>query len=105
MGTDALAQVPNTDHTGVIAADEFTLVWMNNNIIDCRSVNVIALQATSPCIPNLHGAVLRASDHPFSFTVKCDAGDVIRVTFKSNHGIGISRFDIEQFDIVVTGSR
>jgi hypothetical protein len=89
----------------VVAADEFSLIWVNDNIIDRCSVNVVALQATSPCIPNLDSSVLGARDHPFSFAVKCDAGDVIGVTFEGNHRIGISRFNIKQFDIIVTGSR
>jgi hypothetical protein len=89
----------------VVTADELTLVGMNDNVIDSRFVHVIALQATSPGIPNLHGSVLGAGDHPFAFAVKCDAGDVIRVTFKGNHRVGIGRFDIKKFYIVMTGRR
>lgn len=89
MGTDALAQVPDTDHTGVVTTDELALVRMNDHIIDRSPVNVIPLQATSTGIPNLHGSILRASDHPFSLAVECHAGDVVRVTFKGNNGIGI----------------
>lgn len=89
MCTDALAQVPDTDHTGVVTTDELALIGMNDNIIDRSPVNVIPLQATCTSIPNLHSSILGASDHPFSLAVECHAGDVVRVTFEGNHGIGI----------------
>ena len=101
VSTDTLAQVPDTDHTGVVTTDELALVGMNNHIIYRSPVNVIPLQATCTGIPNLHSSVLGASDHPFSLAVECHAGDVVRVTFKGYHGIGIGRLDIKELDIVV----
>lgn len=89
MSTDALAQVPDTDHTGVVTTDELALIGMNDHIIDCSPVDIIPLQATGTGIPDLHSSILGAGDHPFPFAVECHAGDVIRVTFKGNHGIGI----------------
>lgn len=89
MSTDALAQVPDTDHTGVVTTDELALVGMNDYIIDRSSVNVVPLQATSTSIPDLHSSILGAGDHPFPLTVECHTGDVVCVTFKCNHGIRI----------------
>ena len=89
MSTYTLTQVPDTDHTGVVATDELALVGMDDHIVDCSTVNIIPLQATCASIPNLHSSILGASDHPFSLAVECHAGDVVRVTFKGNHGIGI----------------
>lgn len=101
VSTDTLAQVPDTDHTGVVTTDELALVGMNNHIIYRSPVNVIPLQATCTGIPNLHSSVLGASDHPFSLAVECHAGDVVRVAFKGNHGVGNGRLYIKELDIVV----
>lgn len=101
MSTDALTQVPDSDHTGVVTTDELALVGMNDHIIDRSTVNIIPLQATCSSIPNFHSSVLGASDHPFPLAVECHAGDVVRMTFKGNHGIGIGRLYIKELDIVV----
>ena len=89
MSTNALTQVPDADHAGVVTTDELSLVGMDYHIIDCSPVDVVPLQTTSTSIPDLNSSVLRAGDHPFPFAVECHTGDVVRVTFKGNHGIGI----------------
>jgi hypothetical protein len=104
MSTNALAQVPDTDHAGVITTDEFALVGMNDHIIDRSPVDVIALQATSASVPDFHSSILGASDHPLSFAMECNTSDVVRVTFEGDHGIGISRLDVKELDIIVASS-
>lgn len=89
MGAYTLAQVPHTNHPGMVTTDQLTLVGMDDDIIDGCSVDIITLEATRAGIPYLDSPVLRAGDHPFPFAVECDTCDVIRVTFEGEDGIGI----------------
>lgn len=102
VGADTLSQVPDTNHTSMVTTDEFTLVWVDHHIVDRRFVHIVALQTSSSSIPNFHSSILRTGDHPLSFTVKCDASDIVGVTLKCDDGIGVGRFDIKKLDIVVT---
>ena len=46
MSTYTLTQVPDTDHTGVVATDELALVGMDDHIVDCSTVNIIPLRVS-----------------------------------------------------------
>jgi hypothetical protein len=45
--------------------------------------------------------ILRTCDHPFSFTVKCDSGDVSSVAFEGEDGGWICGFDVVKLDGVM----
>lgn len=105
MSANTLAQIPDTDHSGVVTADELALVGVDNNIVDGGTVDIVALEATGTCIPDLHGSILGASDHPFALAVEGNTGDIVRVTLESNHRVRVGRLDVEQLDIVMAGGR
>ena len=101
MGTDALAEVPNTNHAGVVSTDQLTLVWMNDNIIDWCLMDIVALQATGPSIPDLHSSIFGAGDHPLALAVECDTCNVVRVALKGNNRARIGRLDVKKLHVVV----
>lgn len=105
MRTYALSKIPNANNTSTIATNQFTLIRMNDNIIDGDSVVVIPLQTTSPSIPDLHSTVLRAGYHPPALAMERDACDIVRVTLEGHDRVGIGGFDVEKLDIVMTGGR
>ena len=102
MSTLVLAQVPDPNVPAAVTADELTLIWMNNNVIDRNSVGVIALDTGGASIPDLDGAVLRASNHPFALAVEGYAGDVASVPFESENGVRVCRFEIVELDVMIS---
>jgi hypothetical protein len=98
----ALTQVPDANHATTITTDQFSLVGVDNDVIDGELVSVVALKAAAADVPDLDGAVLRASDHPFALTVECDSGDVASVALKSHERVRVARLGVKQLDIVVT---
>lgn len=85
----------------MIAADDLALVWVNNNIVDWRVVVVAALNSASASLPDFHGSIFGASNHPLSLAVECNASDVVGMTFKCQDGVWVGRFDIVELDAVV----
>lgn len=101
MGTVVLGQVPDSHAARPIAAYNLTLVWVDYNIIDRTAMVIASLNCPCPCLPDLDGAVLGASHHPFSFAVKGDTGDVSRMALESQQRVRIGRLDIVELDRVV----
>lgn len=102
MSADALSKVPDANHASAITADQFTLVGVNDNVINRSPVHVVALQGAGASVPDLDSPVLRACNHPFAFAMECDTGDVAGVTFEGHHWVGVGGLDIIEFDIVVS---
>lgn len=102
MSADALTKIPDADHASAITANQLTLVWVNDNVVDGGAVNIVALQSSSASIPNLHSTVLRACDHPLALAVECDTSDVTCVPFEGHHGVGVGGLNVIELDIVVT---
>ena len=71
---------------------------MYDHIVDWELMFIIPLQSSSPCIPNLYRVVFRARDHPFALMLKCNASDVVSVSFESHDGIWVGGFDIVESD-------
>jgi len=67
-------------------------------------VGIAALDRATPCLPDFHRAIFRTCDHPFPFTVECDARNVARVAFECEEGVWVRGFDVVEFDRVVTSS-
>lgn len=105
MRADTLTQVPNADYPSAITADQLALVGMDDDVVDCSFVRVVALEATSTSVPHLDGAVLGASDHPLALTVKRDTSDVGGVTLEGHDRVGVGGLDIVELDIVVACGR
>lgn len=101
MRTCVFCQIPHSDGSRSIAADNFTLVGMDHNVVGWRAMIVASLNRTCPSLPNLHGAILRARHHPFSFAMKGNACDVSRVALKRQKRVRIRRFDVIELDRVV----
>ena len=77
-----LAQVPDADCTGAVAADKLALVRVDDDVIDGGTVVVVALDRAGPDVPDLDRAVLGARDHPLALAVEGDGGHVGRVTLE-----------------------
>lgn len=97
----ALTQVPDANHAPAITTNQFSLVGVDDDVIDRELVSVVALKAATADIPDFDGAVLGASDHPFALAVECDSGDVTGVTLKSHQWVRVARLGVKQLDIVV----
>lgn len=105
MRAVVLGEVPDSDATSTIAADDLSLVWMDNYIIDWTAVVVAALNRATAGLPDLHCSIFGASNHPFAFAVECNACDVAGMTLEGQERVWVSGFDIVEFDAVVTCSR
>ena len=89
MGAVVLCQIPNSYAARTVAADDFTLVGVNHNIIRGAAVVVASLDGPRPGLPYFDSAVLRTCDHPFSLAVESDAGNVSRMTFKCQQRVWV----------------
>jgi hypothetical protein len=83
VATFVLAQVPDAHIASAIAADEFSLVGVDDDVVDGDAVRVVALHVAAPGVPDLDGAVFGRRDQPLGLAVECYAGDVGRVAVKS----------------------
>ena len=111
MRTFILAQVPDAHVARAIAGNQLALVGMDDDIVDGRdvrkdvadggAVGVVALDTAGARVPDLHGAVLGAGHHPFPLAVEGDAGDVVGVSVKGQHGTRVRRADVVELDVVV----
>lgn len=105
MGANALAQIPDADSARTVTADEFSLVGMDDDIVDSGFVDVVTLKTAGTSVPDLDRTIFRASDHPLALAVERDASDIVGVSIEGHDRIRIGGLDIVQFDIVVTSSR
>lgn len=90
VGALILSQIPDTHITSAVAADEFALVWVDDDVIYRYAMAVISLDASGAGVPNFDGAILRARDHPFALTVKCHAGDITGMSIEGENSIRIA---------------
>jgi hypothetical protein len=98
-----LAEVPDAHVAPAVAANELALVRMDDYIIHRCAVRVVALDAACARVPYLDSAVLGARYHPLALAVERNAGDVGRVAFEGQDGIGICGLDLVELDGVVAG--
>lgn len=105
MGATRLSEIPDSDGSSTIAADELSLVRMDNDIIHRSRVKVVALLAAGASIPHLDRPVLRASDHPLALAMKSNTSDVVGVAIEGHDRVRIRRLDVVQLDIVTSGGR
>lgn len=103
MCTHALSQVPDAHRSGTVPADELSLVWVDDNIVHGRLVDIVALETASASIPDLDGSVFRAGHHPLALTVEGDSGDVVGVAIEGHDRVGVAGLDIVELDIGVSG--
>ena len=94
-------QIPHAHGTTSIAGDYLALVGMDDDVIHGRAMVVVALHGTTPGIPDLHGAVLGARNHPLALAVEGNTRDIAGVALEGEEGIRIRRLDVEEFDGVV----
>ena len=105
MGAIVLSQVPNTNTSSAITANNLALVGMNDHIVDRAAVRVASLDGTTSSLPDLDKAIFRACDHPFSFTMKCNTRDIASMAFEGEERVGVGGLDIVELDRMVTSSR
>jgi hypothetical protein len=96
-----LGKVPNANASSAITSNDFSLVGMNDYIIDWRAMGIASLNRATPSLPDLDSAILRACDHPFPFAVKCDTRDIASMTFESEERVRIGGLDVVELDSVV----
>lgn len=101
MTAFVLSQVPDAHSASAITADEFSLVWMDDHIVDCTEMIVVPLYAACSGIPDLDRAVFRGRYHPFSLAMKGHACNVVGVSFEGEDGAGVGGLDIVEFDGVM----
>ena len=101
MGALILPQIPDPHIPPSIARNQLPLVRMDDHIVDRTAVQIIALYAPCPRIPDLHRTVFGARHHPFALAVERHACDVAGVAIESEHGARIGGADVVEFDVVV----
>lgn len=99
-----LSQIPDPHVSSSVTANEFSLIWVDDHIIDWNPVCIVSLYRARPCVPDLDRSILGASYHPFAFAVESNAGYIARVTVEGEDCIGICGFDVVELHRVVTGS-
>lgn len=102
MSAATFGKIPDADCSVGIAADEFALVRMDDDIIDSSFVHVIALLAACARVPDFHSPILRAGDHPLSFAMESNTGDISAMALKGHHRVGVGGLDVEQFDMMTS---
>jgi hypothetical protein len=105
MSTTRLSKVPDADIATAVTADQFSLVRVNDHVVNRRAVDVVALDAATAGIPYFDGDVFRACNHPFPFTVESYACNIAGMTFECENGVRVAGFDVVELDIVVAGRR
>lgn len=102
MGAFVLTKVPDPYVSSSVAADEFALVGVNDDVVDRHAMSIVPLNRSRPCIPDLDRPILGACYHPFSLAVESHSGDIVRVAVKCEDSIGVAGFYIVEFDRVVS---
>jgi hypothetical protein len=88
----------------MVAADDLSLVGMDHHIVDSAAMGIASLDSTTASLPYLDSTILGACHHPLALTVKCNARDIVRVTFASQDRIRIGRSDIVELHCRVASS-
>jgi hypothetical protein len=76
VGALVLSQVPDPHITTTVAANELSLIWVNDHIVDRNAMSVVALNIAGPRVPDLDRAILRRGDKPLGLAMERDTGDV-----------------------------
>lgn len=103
MRAVVLSQIPYSDTSSPIAADDLALVWMDDHVIDWRSMAVTSLNSSTACLPNLDRSIFRACHHPLPLAMESHASDIICMTFESKERVWIGRLDVVELNTMVTG--
>lgn len=96
-------QIPHAHGTTSIAGNYLALVGMDDDVVDGRAMVVVALDGTTPGLPDLDSSVFGARDHPLALAMESDTRDVAGVALEGEEGIWVRRLDVEEFDGVVPG--
>lgn len=102
MTAFVLPQIPDAYCASAITADEFSLVWMDDHIVDCTEMIVVPLYAACSGIPDLDRAVFRGRYHPFSLAMKGHACDIVCVSLEGEDRAGVGGLDIVESDGMMT---
>lgn len=89
MRAVVLRKIPDPNTSTTIATDNLALVGVNDYIVDRATVGIASLNGSASSLPDLHGAILRAGDHPLSLAVKRDSSDVASMSFESEKRIRV----------------
>ena len=112
MRTFILAQIPNPDISTSITRDQLSLVRVDDHVVDGSNMgdqvsrrsamDVIALDATRSCIPDLDRTVFGAGHHPFALAMKRHAGDVAAVAIEGEDWVGVRGADVIELHILIS---
>jgi hypothetical protein len=98
-----LAQVPDANRAGAVAADELALVRVDDDVVDGGAVVVVTLDGARADVPYLDCAILGARHHPLALAVEGDGGHVCGVPLEGQDRRGVRRLYLVQLDDVVAG--
>lgn len=105
MRARILRQIPHADVARPVAADNLALVRVYDDVVGGTPMAVAALDRARPRLPDLDRAVLGARHHPFPLAVKRNPGNVARVALKRQQRARVRRFDVVEFDRLVSRRR
>lgn len=89
VGALVLAQIPYPDVTTPITRNQFSLIRMNDHIIDRTVVIMDSLYRCILCLPDLDQAIFRTGHEPLTFAVESDACNIASMTTEDHNRLGI----------------
>lgn len=89
-----LAEIPHPQISSMVARNDFTLVRMDDNIVNWGSMMIITLDRGHAHVPNFDGSVLTASRHPSPICLYRKGSDVSFVALKGHYRVRIVRLDV-----------
>lgn len=99
----ALTEVPDANIAAAVAADQLSLIRVDDHVVHGAAMVVVALYRPPRRVPDSHRAVLGAGDHPLAFTVERDARNIASVAFEGEKGIRVGTLNIIELDRMVSG--
>lgn len=75
---------------------------MGDDVPHGSAMGVVALNASSPRVPDFDSAILGAGDHPFTLAMESYARNISCMAIKSEHRAWICRAYVVELDIVVS---
>lgn len=95
MRASVLGQIPQSDASGAVAANDLSLIRVDDNVVRRGAVVVAALDSSGAGFPDLDCAVLRACNHPLALAMEGHTGHIAGVALEGHEGLGVCGTNIE----------
>jgi len=103
MGAFIGAEVEDAHVACSVGGDDFSLVRVDDYVVDGGGVGVIALNCAGARVPDFYGIVFGTGDHPFCVDVESNGCYVVGVAFEDHYWGGIGGFDVVEADDMAAG--